>query len=815
MALAPGTSLGHYNVSALIGEGGMGEVYQARDTKLDRDVALKVLPEAFTSDPDRLARFEREAKVLASLNHPNIGSIYGLEEDDGVKALVLELIEGPTLADRIAKGPIPVDEALPIAKQIAEALEAAHEAGVIHRDLKPANIKVREDGTVKVLDFGLAKALDPSPSTDPDQSPTLTAAATQMGVIMGTAAYMAPEQASGKPVDKRADIWAFGAVLFEMLTGRRPFTGDDVAKTLAHVIAIAPDWSSLPDNVPPLMGTFLRGCLKKDPTQRVRDIGDVRLALTGTLDIEVTPSPSSTAAPGASWWQRLVPLAVVTVVIVVVASLAGWSFRPTEPRPVTRFSYDLPANHVLRGTTRAVLAVSPDGRRFAYNTSQGVHLRSLDALEGQLLPGTEGMLESPVFSTDGLSLAYATAPDGRLLRLALSGGAPVVLGDGRRPTALSWEADGTILLADDEGIMRVSANGGTPDLIVPAEEGERLDTPRLLPDGDSILFTVGGSATGGGGRARDAQIAVQSTTTGVRTVLMPGADASYVSTGHLVYALDDGLFGVAFDADTLTVLGGAVSLVQGVVRATYSASANYAISDDGTLFYLAGTSATSSLLAWVDRTGTVNLIETVPPNQYTTPRLSPNGGRLLVVAEGDAWTYDLASGRANPETTDGSVTIYADWAPSGTDVAYSSSRGGGGIGQDIWIQPADGSGAPRQLTAYEGGAIHLESWSPDGRMVAGHQHPGSGLTNLLMIPTDGADTEPVIWLERQFEDASAVFSPDGRYVAHVSDQSGEREVYVRPFLGPGGQETVSVGGGDEPAWAASGELFYRRPSSPW
>ncbi len=337
-------------------------------------------------------------------------------------------------------------------------------------------------------------------------------------------------------MDKRADIWAFGAVLFEMLTGSRPFTGDNVAKTLAHVIAINPDWSLLPADVPPLIGAFLRGCLEKDPTQRVRDIGDVRLVLTGTFDTGVAPPLSPAAAPGVPWWQRPVPLASVAVAIMVVASLTGWSLRPTAPSAVTRFSYDLPADHQLRQTGRPVLAVSRDGRRFAYNTNQGLYLRSMDALEGQLLPGTEGVLENPVFSADGQSLAYTTRPDGQLRRLALSGGAPVVLSEVRQPFAMSWEADGTILLADDEGIMRVSANGGTPELVVAAQEGERLDSPRLMPDGDSILFTVGGSGTGAGGAARDPQIAVQSMTSGVRTVLAPGADASYVSTGHLLVA---------------------------------------------------------------------------------------------------------------------------------------------------------------------------------------------------------------------------------------------------------------------------------------
>ena len=358
-----------------------------------------------------------------------------------------------------------------------------------------------------------------------------------------------------------------------------------------------------------------------------------------------------------------------------------------------------------------------------------------------------------------------------------------------------------------EGIMRMAATGGTPELVIPAAEGERLGSPRLLPDGDSVLFTVG-RAGGGAGGWTDAQIVAESLSSGVRTELLPGSDARYVSTGHLVYGLEDGLFGVAFDADSLTIVGGSVSLVQGVVRATFAASANYAVSDDGTLFYLAGAAVSGSSLAWVDRAGTVDVLDTVPPKAYLGPRLSPNGERVLVVADGDAWIYDLASGRESPVTTDGMVNTYADWTPSGTEVAYSSSRGS--LGDNVWIQPADGSGTPRPLTALDGG-VHLESWTPDGRTFAAHQHVTSGV-NLLMIPSDGADAEPETWLEREFADNGVVFSPDGRYVAHVSDQTGEREIYIRPFPGPGGQETVSVGGGDEPAWASNGELFFRRPS---
>ena len=367
MPLAPGTRLGHYDVTALLGEGGMGEVWQARDTKLDRDVALKVLPDAFTSDPDRLARFEREAKVLASLNHPNIGSIYGLEEAEGVRALVLELVEGPTLADRIKQGPIPIDEALPIAKQIADALEAAHEQGVIHGDLKPANIKVKGDGTVKVLDFGLAKAFQPDAS-DPSlsASPTisLTAAATQMGMVIGTAAYMAPEQARGKVVDRRADIWAFGVVLFEMLTGQRPFHGEDVSLTLAAVMTFEPDLDRLPDGLSPALRTYLARCLEKDPRERVRDIGDVRLAMKGAFETTASVPAGPTSTLQLQLWQRPIPLAAAGLTLMLLGGLAVWSVTRPEPPVVARFDYDLPDGQSFFNRGRPITALSPDGRAF-------------------------------------------------------------------------------------------------------------------------------------------------------------------------------------------------------------------------------------------------------------------------------------------------------------------------------------------------------------------------------------------------------------------------------------------------------------------
>ena len=462
MSLQVGSRLGQYDVTALIGEGGMGQVYQATDTTLDRDVALKVLPDAFTADPDRLARFEREAKVLASLNHPNIGAIYGLEKSGDTRALVLELIEGPTLADRIAKGPIPLDEALPIAKQIAEALEAAHEAGVIHRDLKPANIKVRDDGTVKVLDFGLAKALDPNPEGDPSQSPTLTAAATQMGVIMGTAAYMSPEQASGETTDKRSDVWSFGVVLFEMLTGQRMFEGKTVSHVLGAVLQVEPTWDALPTSTPPVLRRVLRRCLEKDRKCRLRDIGDT----LADLDEAVTgPLPSDSAAarvtkPGG--WQRVLPW-VAGFLLAVATGFAGWILRPDSPERlhINRFVHVLSEGQAFTRTGRPIVALSPDGRRIAYVADRQLYLRSLDELGARPIQGTHENPTSPFFSPDGEWVGFWS--DGQLKRISIAGGTPVTLCEADNPFGASWGADDVIVYGQPGGVMRVSANGGVPE----------------------------------------------------------------------------------------------------------------------------------------------------------------------------------------------------------------------------------------------------------------------------------------------------------------------------------------------------------------
>ena len=478
MPFSPGTRLGHYNVTALLGEGGMGQVWQATDTQLNRQVALKILPDAFAADPDRLARFTREAQILASLNHPNIAAIYGMEEAEGTRALVLELVEGPTLADRISKGPIPLDEVLPIAKQIAEALEAAHEAGVIHRDLKPANIKVREDGTVKVLDFGLAKAFDPNPEGDPSQSPTLTAAATQMGVILGTAAYMSPEQARGQTVDRRADVWAFGAVLYEMLAGRRAFEGEDVSDTLVSVFRDDPDWSRLSADVPARVRQAIQVCLQKDPKQRVRDVAAVRLAMEGAFGTTASAPSEPTVAPSLPIWQRPVAIAGAVLASLAVGGIAVWTLgNGTVPAPSSkRFTLTLPESDRLLGGSGDMLALSPDGQTLVYvatrDGTRQLFRRPVDQFQATPMPGTEGA-QDPFFSPDGQSVGFDA--NGAMLRVALVGGPAQTLTATPSFRGAVWGADDMIVygLYAAGPLMQIPAAGGDPVVLFTPDDGRR------------------------------------------------------------------------------------------------------------------------------------------------------------------------------------------------------------------------------------------------------------------------------------------------------------------------------------------------------
>ena len=489
MALASGTRLGPYEITAQIGEGGMGEVYRATDTTLNRQVAVKVLPESLASDAERIARFEREAKTLASLNHTNIAQIYGFEKSSGVHALVMELVEGPTLADRIAQGAIPVDEALPIAKQIAEALEAAHEQGIIHRDLKPANVKLRPDGVVKVLDFGLAKALEPAGAMSPgmSQAPTITTPAmTQAGMILGTAAYMAPEQAKGRAVDKRSDVWAFGAVLYEMLTGKRAFDAEDVSETLAAVLRAEVNWTLLPQALSPALRTFLVRCLQKDPKQRIGDVQSLRLALEGAFETGLSRPDVIPAARAVTptLWRQALPAVVTAVVVGLIVGFVVRAVTPPDLRPVIRSIHELPEGDVFDGTGRQVLAISADGEHFVYNSLDGLSLRPLDAFEDRVIPGTERLgTSSPAFSPDGQSVVSYTGVEGQLTRISVTGGASVTLTAASNPFGMSWGEDGTILYGQPDGIWQVSENGGEPQRLIATDAGEQAHGPQRLPGG--------------------------------------------------------------------------------------------------------------------------------------------------------------------------------------------------------------------------------------------------------------------------------------------------------------------------------------------
>jgi eukaryotic-like serine/threonine-protein kinase len=642
VALTAGTRLGPYEVTAQIGVGGMGEVYRATDTNLARQVAIKVLPEAVAANAERLARFDREAKTLAALNHPNIAAIYGLEKSAGTIALVMELVEGPTLADRIGQGPIPIDEALPIAKQIAEALEAAHEQGIIHRDLKPANVKVRPDGTVKVLDFGLAKAIEPTVVSPAGvtQSPTSTTPAmTQAGMILGSAAYMSPEQAKGRPADKRSDVWAFGCVLYEMLSGKRAFDGDDVAEALAAVLRGEPDWSALPRDVPPLVTALVRRGLRKDRRERVSDIGAALFALREASAVGVEARLPHAFQPRR--WKHIVALLIVTAVAVGITSAVWWVARPSiRPPLVTRFTITLPEDQRLQATITPIVAISPDGSALAYMANsaemmaQAMYLRRLSHVEATPIPiaktGVENGL-SPTFSPDGQSIVFYAGE--KLKRIAVTGGTAVTLCDADVPSGISWGADGIVFGQGSRGIMRVSPDGGTPEVLVRVEPTELAASPQLLPDGDSLLFTL---ATAGAGQdAWDrARIVVQSLTSGERTTVVNGAsEGRYLPTGHLVFAVGGVLFARSFSLDRLEVTGTQVPIVEGIRRGSGTGSTSttlnamqVAFSESGSLVYVPGplVSTTRQTLVMADSKGNITPLK-LPAGPYQFPRVSPNG----------------------------------------------------------------------------------------------------------------------------------------------------------------------------------------------
>jgi Tol biopolymer transport system component/predicted Ser/Thr protein kinase len=808
MTVVRGTRLGSYEVIAQIGAGGMGDVFRAIDTKLGRQVAIKTLPSALAQDPSRLARFEREAKLLAALNHPHIAAIYGLDEHEGTRFIAMELIEGATLQTTLRDGDLSLDDKLQLALQIAQALEAAHEKGVVHRDLKPANVMITRDGQVKVLDFGLAKAFSGDPNqTNLAHSPALSLAMTEQGMILGTAAYMSPEQASGQATDQRADVWAFGVVLFEMLSGGPLFAGESVPHILAEVLRSEPDWTRLPKNLHPRLRVLLERCLEKKVRNRYHSIADVRVEIETVLSDPqgVVVADTRTAVPARSMVSRIASSAVLVLAGAAIAGIVGWIIRP-KPAPATidRWVYTLPDGQAFRELGRTVLTISPDGRRFVYNTTDGLYVRSMDELGARLIPGTEENLRNLFFSPDGQSVAYFA--NNQLKRIALGGGAPVVIAAGLTYSdGASWGQRDTILFDQDTGMYRVSARGGTPERVIEARAGENLGRPELLPDGDTVLFATVISSNWDA-----AQIVVESLRTGERTVLIQGGrSAHYLPTGHLIYALGDRLFATAFDPDTLTVSGGAVPVVQGVMRIANTDSPNYEIAANGTLVYVGGTDRTARhSLVWVDRDGSEESIN-APVRNYQYAQLSPDGTRVALDSrdeENDIWIFDLARETLQRLTFDPGANRAPVWSPDGKRVASSRALGNA---EDIYWQVADGSGTAEPLTKNSSELelpLFPSSFTPDGSTLL----LTAGDDDIWMTTIDGtADTSAPV-LDSAAREGSPALSPDGRWLAYKSTESGQDEIYVRPFPDTKtGRWQISTNGGSHPDWNPDGsELFY-------
>jgi serine/threonine-protein kinase len=841
MAIEAGARIGPYEVLSLLGAGGMGEVYRARDTTLHRDVAIKVVPDLFASDAERLARFTREAQTLAALNHPNIAHIHGLEASGGVRALVMELVEGEDLSQRIARGALPLDEALPIARQIAEALDAAHEQGIVHRDLKPANIKVRADGVVKVLDFGLAKALEPGigdgGSTNLANSPTITSPAmTMRGMILGTAAYMSPEQAKGRPVDKRTDIWAFGCVLYEMLTGRRAFEGEDVSDTLAAILRGEPDWTMLPA-LPQSVDVLIRRCLERDWRRRIGSMSTVRFVLE---EPAVLSPPSAAAAPvdgGAAQarletavalarrhvlMRRVLPLAGLAAVAVAAAGV-GFSrdvMPPTPPAPVARFLLGLPDGQVL-GTTGRTMALSPSGNELAYLTESQLVLRRLSDFEFVPVSAADmgRNLQSPVYSPDGKWIAYYAGSENLVKRVSLEGGAALPV-CGASALSLDWDASGILVAQGARGVVRCNPAGGAPEPLVNVEDGETVLAPQILPGGDALLFTIAKLA-GGPARWDQARVVVQSLRTGERkTVLDGGSDARFVSTGHLIYGVGGIVFAAPFDPVARELRGAAVPVVQGVRRGT-SGAMQLAVSDSGALVYLPGPTGTTQALrrlAIGDRAGNITGLP-VPPAAYSHVRVSPDGTRAaLGVDDGkqaSVLIYALHGTSAVQRLATEGRNRFPVWSPEGRWIAFQSDRGGD---LAIFRQRADGTGVAERLTTPAAGEEHVpESWSPDGRHLSfGVAASAAGTRVALWMMTLADKTTAPFGGVSSIGSIGSVFSPDGKWLAYAQGRPGavsdvNRGVFLQPFPATGAVYQVPKQLVDfHPVWAKSGgrELVF-------
>lgn len=839
--LAPGLRVGPYEIVAPLGAGAMGDVYRACDTKLNRDVALKVLPERFALDPDRAARFTREAQLLATLSHPNIGALYGLEESNGAQALVLELVDGPTLADRIAAGPMSIDEAMPIARQIAEAVEAAHEKGIIHRDLKPANIKIARNGMVKVLDFGLAKVWDGAAQAELSASPRLTATGLGEGTLLGTPAYMSPEQARGQPLDRRTDLWSFGCLLYEMLTGRPPFAGDTISDTLAAILDREPDWTALPADTPAPIRRVLRRCLEKDRRRRLDSASDARLEIDDAIAFPAAETLAPPATP-----SRVTPVAIAG--IAVIAALVGWLLlRPPPVVPVrpARFTIVPPPTQPLNvASYDRDLVLSPDGRYLVYRAGWGpptvgtlLMVRAIDEVDARQLPGIYGL--GVFFSPDGRWIGFFTPTE--LKKVSIAGGPAITLAAVTGASlGASWGDDNTIVFGTADprtGLWRVSGDGGeaaaltTPDATRP---GSDHAFPSVLPGGRGVLFT-----TTDAGKADNSDVAVLDLQTGQRkTLIRGGTQAEFVDpsggagrTGYLLYAAAGALRAVRFDPVRLEVLGDPVTVVEQVMIKPTGA-ANYAVSRQGTLFYVPrGVSVQMSprSLVWVDRQGHEEPIN-APLRPYGTPRLSPDGTRLLLGINdqdgNDTWVWDLERETLRRLTFTPGADALAFWTPDSRRIIYTSDRTGV---LNLYSQAADGTGTAERLTT-SANQQFPSSISPDGTIILGFEElslPASTLMapgpawRVVSYPMVGVATRPEAGplpdtsaspsAQTLFDGVWAEFSPNGRYLAYQTASDPTRsEIYVRPFPQvDSGHWPISTRGGTRPTWARNGrEIFY-------
>ncbi len=819
-----GSRLGPYEILSPLGAGGMGEVFRARDTRLGREVALKFLPEGFVDDPERHARFEREAKLLASLNHPHIATLYGLEHLDGQHALAMELVDGDGLDKRIERGAIPLEEAIPIALQVADALEAAHEKGIVHRDLKPANVKVRPDGTVKVLDFGLAKAWEEQAGdSDPAFSPTITGHHTRAGVILGTAAYMSPEQARGKAVDKRADIWAFGVVVYEMLTGRRAFEGEEITDVLASVLRQEIDWSALPAEVPSRIRGLLERCLDRDPRRRLRDIGEARLVLaggeplsaTGAAPASSTSAPSAAASPARSAlpWVLVAVLAVALAAVGAVAVVRG---RPAARRPVRSFL--LPPDKTSFAFDGAIGGpeLSPDGTRLVFvardaGGKTSLYVRPLDSQAALPLAGTDGA-SYPFWSPDGRYVGFFVP--GKLKKIDAAGGPPETICAAASGRGGTWNRDGVIVFAPDlyGSLERVaSAGGAATALTVSGVAAQQTSQrwPAFLPDGRHFLFWAGGPLNAS--EVKTDGIYVGSLEDAASAFLeQADSDAVYAPPGYLLFQRDQSLMAQPFDASARKLTGEAFPIAEQVANPQNYRRGCFTASDDGTLAYQTGDIGLVQAV-WVDASGR-QVGSVGEPRALEAIRLSPDGLRMAEQAAGansknsDVWIVDLARGVRTKFTFGSALHIYPVWSPDGERIVYTSNVQGH---LDLFIKSASGAGDAEPLVVSEANKYPTD-WSPDGRFLA------------VMVVEPGKRTGSDIWMlsmpDRKFSpflateanEAGATFSSDGRWLAYQSNASGRPEIYVTPFPTPGGKWQVSQDGGVQATWRRDGKALYFR-----